>query len=89
MNNTETATAECQTNRASRLAETVAEGLHSLAQPLTAMQWHMEIAALPGSGVDRQQREMDAAQASLERVIAQLDNYKLRAGTDAGRNCVG
>lgn len=64
---------QCRMNNASLLAETIASELHSLAQPLTATQWHLEMASLPGTSTERQQTEVAEAFASLEGVIAHLD----------------
>jgi hypothetical protein len=60
-------------SKATLLAETLAEGLHSLAQPLTATQWHLEIATMPSSSRERQQSEVAEALVSLELVVAHLD----------------
>jgi hypothetical protein len=64
---------ECRTSRASLLAEAVAEGLHSLAQPLTAAQWHLEIAAMGGAGTEHHADRMAEALVALEYVSSHVD----------------
>jgi hypothetical protein len=53
------------------VAETVAIGLHSLAQPLTAAQWQIEFAA--ANCTPQQSNALSGALAAMEAVVAQLD----------------
>jgi hypothetical protein len=61
------------TPEASLLAEAIAGGLHSLAQPLTATQWCLETAMMQNSVPEQHQTEMSRALNSLEGVVAQLN----------------
>lgn len=61
------------TPESSLLAEAVATGLHSLAQPLTAAQWCLESAVISDSGTEHRQRELSEALVAIEGVVAKLN----------------
>lgn len=69
MSNTHTITPK----KSSLLAEAVATGLHSLAQPLTAAQWCLESAVINNSGTEYNQRELSEALVAIEGVVAKLN----------------
>lgn len=73
MSNADSIAPDCRTDRASRLAETVAEGLHCMAQPLMLAQWHLETAAMVGTGTEQQDDKLANALVALEHVTARLD----------------
>jgi hypothetical protein len=62
-----------KTERASLLAEAVAAELHSLAQPLTSLQFHLDRAAMAYSGSELCQSELSGAQVALESIIGKFD----------------
>jgi hypothetical protein len=64
-------TALNQRNRASLLAEAVAAGLHSLAQPLTVAQCRLEIAVMAGDGVG--ENRCVEALVAVEMAVAKLE----------------
>jgi hypothetical protein len=61
------------TTDSSLLAEAVAGGLHSLAQPLTATLWRLESAVMNNSGTEQHQTDLSEALVALEGVVAQLN----------------
>jgi hypothetical protein len=58
---------------AARLAERVATGLHSLAQPLAVSRLQLEVAEIPGNSAELRERATAAALVALGRAIDQLD----------------
>jgi hypothetical protein len=61
------------TPESSLLAEAVATGLHSLAQPLTAAQWCLESAVMNNPRTEYNQRELSEALVAIEGVVAKLN----------------
>jgi C4-dicarboxylate-specific signal transduction histidine kinase len=73
MNDRRSPAPKVQAEKASVLAEAVASELHSLAQPLTSLQFHLDLATMAGSDLESCQSELSGALDALSSVIGRVD----------------
>jgi hypothetical protein len=87
MSNVQPIRYDSEISRLSLLAESVAAGLHSLAQPLTVAQWQLEIATMNASSSSQHEHQFAEALLAIEKVTARLDFLRdiirpFRTGTE-------